>query len=149
MRISEKYDDELYNTESHGHLLNTIKVPLNLHYLTDQLPGPNYDPLDNAISPSTEYISKTVNSKKRSVISNKENKKSIKGSRESSLEPSKPIPVNYPLVKNKRKFAKSPSKEYGIMKSNLSRARALLDPRAEALKNKSRKLKQVKIPEIN
>lgn len=26
-------------------LLNTIKIPKNLHYLTDRLPKPNYEPL--------------------------------------------------------------------------------------------------------
>lgn len=26
-------------------LLNTIKIPKNLHYLTDKLPKPNYQPL--------------------------------------------------------------------------------------------------------
>lgn len=31
--------------EKENILLNTIKVPKNIHYLTDRLPKPNYSPL--------------------------------------------------------------------------------------------------------
>ena len=30
-------------------LLNTIKIPKNLHYLTDRLPKPNYEPLKTKV----------------------------------------------------------------------------------------------------
>lgn len=109
MRISEKYDDELYNTESQPQLLNTIKVPLNLHYLTDQLPGPNYDPLHNEISANTEYAGRSISKKKRSLLSNKENKKSsIAGSRESSLEPSNLISLNNFPSKEQKEIRQKP-----------------------------------------
>lgn len=31
--------------EKRDYLLNTIRIPRNLHYLTDRLPKPNYVPL--------------------------------------------------------------------------------------------------------
>ena len=37
-------------------LLNTIKVPQNMHYLTDKLPIPNYDPIKTRISNKMDYI---------------------------------------------------------------------------------------------
>jgi hypothetical protein len=35
-------EDFLYDTQNSLNLLNTIKVPKNLLYLTDRLPKPNY-----------------------------------------------------------------------------------------------------------
>lgn len=92
MRIAEKFNEDLYSSNSQGQLLNTIKVPLNLHYLTDQLPSPNYDPLDqNRMSVNTEYQGLNL-SKKRESVDNKENTEKFQkkeSSREQSLEPSK------------------------------------------------------------
>lgn len=39
----EKYFPEEFLYDSHSALLNTIRVPKNLLYLTDRLPKPNYD----------------------------------------------------------------------------------------------------------
>jgi hypothetical protein len=46
-------EDPFY--ESNLELLNTIKLPVNLHYLTDQLPGPNYLPLETDAHYRTEF----------------------------------------------------------------------------------------------
>jgi hypothetical protein len=46
-------EDPFY--ESNLELLNTIKLPVNLHYLTDQLPGPNYMPLETDAHYRTEF----------------------------------------------------------------------------------------------
>lgn len=46
VKIGEKlFADDFYseNTTSNIELLNTIKVPKNLLYLTDRLPKPKYD----------------------------------------------------------------------------------------------------------
>lgn len=87
MRMSGKFNDELYSSSSQQ-LLNTIKVPLNLHYLTDKLPSPNYDPLDNRISINTDYQGMASISKKddKENKTKKIRKKSVKR-RDSSLEP--------------------------------------------------------------
>ena len=42
--------------DSKMELLNTIKIPMNLHYLTDQLPMPNYDPLETSLSNQTDFV---------------------------------------------------------------------------------------------
>jgi len=35
--------------------LNTIKLPVNIHYLTDRLPGPNYTPLEHDANYRTDF----------------------------------------------------------------------------------------------
>jgi NIMA (never in mitosis gene a)-related kinase len=40
------------------HLLNTIMVPKDLHYLTDKLPEPNYEPIKTRMSNQMDYIKK-------------------------------------------------------------------------------------------
>jgi hypothetical protein len=52
-RANGQQEDPFY--ESKAELLNTIKFPVNLHYLTDQLPGPNYDPLDSDANYKTDF----------------------------------------------------------------------------------------------
>ncbi len=42
-RIDEKYCVEVEDMQNL--LLNTIRIPKNIHYLTDSLPKPNYQPL--------------------------------------------------------------------------------------------------------
>ena len=37
-------------------LLNTIRVPRNIHYLTDRLPKPNYAPLKTKKIDKNEFI---------------------------------------------------------------------------------------------
>lgn len=36
-------------------LLGTIKLPNNIHYLTDQLPRPNYEPLETDANYKTDF----------------------------------------------------------------------------------------------
>ena len=43
-RIDDKYLIEVDETGM-LEMLNTIKIPKNLHYLTERLPNPNYEPL--------------------------------------------------------------------------------------------------------
>lgn len=43
-RLDDKTLVEMVD-EKENILLNTIKVPKNIHYLTDRLPKPNYSPL--------------------------------------------------------------------------------------------------------
>lgn len=46
--IIKRMNDSLLTEVDEGiqrNLLNTIKIPKNLHYLTDKLPKPNYEPL--------------------------------------------------------------------------------------------------------
>jgi hypothetical protein len=46
------------NMLEEGELLRTIKVPMNMHYLTDRLPRPNYKPLSTRRSYDAEKRSK-------------------------------------------------------------------------------------------
>ena len=39
-------------------LLNTIRVPQNLHYLTDKLPKANYEPIQTRVSCINEFGSR-------------------------------------------------------------------------------------------
>lgn len=42
-KMDERYMTEV--EETHNFLMNTIRVPKNMHYLTDRLPKANYAPL--------------------------------------------------------------------------------------------------------
>jgi len=44
-------DEELNNM-----LLNTIRIPRNLHYLTDRLPKPNYMPLKTKTVDKKQFV---------------------------------------------------------------------------------------------
>ena len=133
-------------------LLNTIKVPLNLHYLTDQLPRPNYQPLETEEASTTQLSQHAKTGrvggssqerygalKKRSFVkgeqgaSYKENLMiqqnsgaKSRGSRKNSLEPLK------------KKYSKSPSSgKYNIINSNLKRAREMMNKKLLKQKNAS------------
>lgn len=43
--MRESAYEHVESEENHNNLLQTIKIPKNLHYLTDRLPKPNYTPL--------------------------------------------------------------------------------------------------------
>ena len=42
-------------SSSNLELLGTIKLPNNIHYLTDQLPKPNYEPLESDANYKTDF----------------------------------------------------------------------------------------------
>jgi NIMA (never in mitosis gene a)-related kinase len=42
--------------EAMPNLLNTIKIPKNLHYLTDSLPKPNYAPLKTRRIEKSKFV---------------------------------------------------------------------------------------------
>ena len=80
MRANKKYDAHFY--EEKMDLLNTIKVPLNMHYLTNRLPEPNYEPLDKTEN-KTEYPKTNEKRGFRSESKHHSKERSI----ERSLEP--------------------------------------------------------------
>jgi len=43
--MNDTHFTEVIDETVNNSLLNTIKIPRNLHYLTDRLPKPNYIPL--------------------------------------------------------------------------------------------------------
>lgn len=55
-RMTTKTVEEDMLVDSSVELLNTIKIPVNLHYLTDRLPEPNYNPLSTRRSCTTDHI---------------------------------------------------------------------------------------------
>ena len=46
---------EIDNSEENKMLLNTIRCPMNIHYLTDKLPKANYDPIPTRVSYDTGF----------------------------------------------------------------------------------------------
>lgn len=57
-------------------LLNTIKIPVNLHYLTDRLPEPNYNQLSTRMSYNADYSQETKPSKE-AMIKHKRSKSNV------------------------------------------------------------------------
>lgn len=53
-----------YETDPNLQLLSTIKMPLKLHYLTDCLPAPNYDPIKFRQSYNDNNLDANFSSKK-------------------------------------------------------------------------------------
>ena len=47
--------------EAMPNLLNTIKIPKNLHYLTDSLPKPNYAPLKTRRIEKAKFVQTLAN----------------------------------------------------------------------------------------
>mmetsp|Transcript_11331 Transcript_11331/g.9725 ORF Transcript_11331/g.9725 Transcript_11331/m.9725 type:complete len:83 (+) Transcript_11331:266-514(+) len=43
--MDDRYLEEVDETMYQSNLLNTIRIPKNLHFLTERLPKPNYTPL--------------------------------------------------------------------------------------------------------
>ena len=66
MRITQQLKEQDSLIEDGNELLNTIKVPLNLHYLTDRLPRANYNPLSTRHSSQLDYASESLNKSKGS-----------------------------------------------------------------------------------
>ena len=52
-KLNSDLEDPFYN--SNLELLGTIKLPNNIHYLTDQLPRPNYEPLEHDANYRTDF----------------------------------------------------------------------------------------------
>lgn len=52
-KLNSELEDPFYN--SNLELLGTIKLPNNIHYLTDQLPRPNYEPLEHDANYKTDF----------------------------------------------------------------------------------------------
>lgn len=90
-RNKQDYEDPFY--ESNAELLNTIKFPMNIHYLTDRLPGPNYDPLETDANYRTEFGAGMNDSPSKSPRRNRRNdslsKKMSSVKKERSFKPSK------------------------------------------------------------
>lgn len=49
------------DTDLNSQLLNTIRVPMKLHYLTDMLPEPNYKPIESSADLKNAKKGKTMN----------------------------------------------------------------------------------------
>lgn len=54
-RIEVRSNIETEVEESNKALLNTIRCPMNIHYLTDKLPKANYDPIKTRVSYDTGF----------------------------------------------------------------------------------------------
>lgn len=78
--MTEKNVKEDLMIDSTIQLLNTIKVPVNLHYLTDRLPEPNYNPLSTRRSYNADYVKKIKPIKSR-PINHKRSKSNIMNDR--------------------------------------------------------------------
>ena len=58
-------------------LLATIKIPTNLYYLTDKLPGSNYNPIKTRQSCKVEFVGKKDERMGRRGINNSEEKNEL------------------------------------------------------------------------
>jgi hypothetical protein len=66
IKRNQEYEDPFY--ESNAELLNTIKFPMNIHYLTDRLPGPNYQPLETDANYKTDFGAHLNDSPEKSTL---------------------------------------------------------------------------------
>jgi len=54
-RVDQRSSVEMDNSDENKALLNTIRCPMNIHYLTDKLPKANYDPIPTRVSYDTGF----------------------------------------------------------------------------------------------
>ena len=60
--------------ERNPELLKTIKIPKNLHYLTDVLPKPNYQPLKTRSIDRENYIKSLMMNASKAIKKNRNSK---------------------------------------------------------------------------
>lgn len=79
-------------------LLNTIKIPVNLHYLTDRLPEANYNPLSTRRSFNGDY-SQDLKPLKNIRIKHKRSKSNVVDNRGKQ---------HFPNIPNRKYFQEKP-----------------------------------------